>query len=128
MLYRIEKYVFPLAILNLILSFLGSWAIVSVILFLISMYYIIFGWKLFNPEKGKKLKFRYFLLGYSFSSVHMASLFYMRDYPLAGDMCLGAIITMLVAIILIALKHKPGIIIYYKSSLLIIICLLRLFM
>ena len=121
-----EKYIFPVSVLSITLSFFFSWSLLSVLIFALALYYIASGWYVLNPEQPMKFRFCYFLLGYSYATTLVASMFNQRDFPMADDLAIVSIIVLLIGLIAIAFRFKPTIKIYIKSSIILLLSLLLL--
>ena len=78
----------------------------GILLFLLSIIYLGLGWYLLNPDTSRRFDFGIFFFGYSFSSVHMALFFRMKDYPLSTEVAYGAMILLLAALLLLVISRS----------------------
>ena len=106
---QIERVFYILAFLASIVGFLDSYTILRILLFLLSMTYIVSGWYFLNPEPGKRFDPTYFIVGYAFSTFLMTMLFYTGDWPLLKEFQFVSIFFLLVsAILIITIKKIRG--------------------
>ena len=98
----LERSIYLIALVTAVLSLFYMYnTVLSILLFVLSMVYLILGWLFFNPAATRKFDPMYFFTGYFFSMVMIGFLLRNRDYPMKETILYVSAAMLLIALVLV---------------------------